>query len=113
MESSKVLPEELRKHFSPFKAVGFDGWCGEPTMWGYTPNHHLGEELWAEAAKYGHWECFGMGDWSLVTEKLTPELAEEKYGPIKKVDRGPRGGFRNVTYGEKTFSSRTVEPLNR
>jgi len=108
----KEIPPELKRHLGTYGPQLFDSYCSEPIMWGYKILHYLGDELWQKMQKYGTMECASeSGNWYLITEKLTPEKAIEKYGPVTDLELGPRGGFRSVTYGEKQFCSRELRPL--
>lgn len=106
-----VLPEHLKKYFGEYRAVLFDGWCGEPVNWGFEVLSHLGDELWAEASQYGRMECnhsFPHSTWYLILKSLTPEDAKKKYGDITDYALGVRGGFQTVTYGTTKFCSSQV-----
>lgn len=78
-------------------AVLFDGWCGEPIAWA-----RVGEPVISH-------EWTGDGRVS-ITERLTPDGAIRKYGPISELVLGPQGGFKSVTYGAKKFVSGFVDP---
>jgi hypothetical protein len=77
--------------------VLFDGWCGEPIAWARVGESVIGHE-WTERGRVA------------VTGRLTPAEAVRKYGPITEVVLGRQGGFKSVTYGEKKFVSRFVDP---
>ena len=78
-------------------AVLFDGWYGEPIAWA-----RVGEPVIAN-----EWTEHGQ---RAVTEWLTPAAAVRQYGPITEVVLGLNGGFQSVTYGDKKFVSRQVDP---
>lgn len=106
---AKPKPEGFEDCLGSFGPVIFDGWCGEPVAWGFPINRHLGsrfDELRSVAAV----ECVSQGSWVVVTDRLTPEMAEAKYGPVTELKLGPRGGFKHVTYGDKTFLQRDLRP---
>ncbi|WP_280329824.1 hypothetical protein [Nocardia wallacei] len=77
--------------------VLYDTWCGEPIAWARVGEPVIGHE----------WTPNGS---VAVTERLSPAEAVRKYGPITKLVLGRNGGFRSVTYGTTTFSSRFVDP---
>lgn len=83
-----------------------------PTAWGFKIIKHLGEEKWVELGRYGKKEFIQsdynplVGNWYLITHFLTREEAVKLFGPITKETFGPRGGWRSVTFGTKTFYSR-------
>lgn len=112
MPVSKTFPKDLEEYFGPYDVCWYDAICGEPVAWGYPVLRHLGEELWAKAQAYGTMECdHGFSpEWCLVTKRLTPAEAKEKYGDVTNIDVGPRGGFRSVTYGTKQFLAKELDP---
>ena len=77
--------------------VLFDACCGEPIAWA-----RLGEPVIAN-----EWTEHGR---RAVTEWLSSADAVRKYGPITEVVLGLNGGFKSVTYGDKKFVSRRVDP---
>lgn len=74
-----------------------DAYCGEPIAWARIGDQVVARE-WTEHRSVA------------VTEQLTPEAAVRKYGAITEVVLGPSGGFQSVTYGDKKFISRQVDP---
>lgn len=91
----------------------FDSWSGEPVSWGFKITKRIDDDAkWNELKKHGKLECnHGYpSSWFLIVKELTVDEAVAKYGEITSMVVGPRGGFRTVTYGDKTFCSRTVEP---
>lgn len=109
------LDDKYAGYFGPFRAVVFDGYCGEPIGWGYAPNTRLGDALFKEvetSLKGARWHCLDLGHWVVATRHLTPKMAVEKYGPITKMYVGPRGGYKSVTYGDKIFCSKQLDPRN-
>lgn len=100
------IPEKFNSFLGAYGPVSFDSWCGEPVMWGYPIKQRLGEELWAELSQFGQLEYVGgheNGNWALIIKRLTRGDAIEQYGPQTSIDIGPRGGFRSITFGTKTF----------
>lgn len=106
------LPEELVPYLGEYKACLYDSASSQPVMWGYPVHRHMGEELWAQAQKYGTMECTHdyPQKWFLITKYLTVAEARKQYGEVTDLEVGPRGGFRSVTYGEKKFRSKFLDP---
>lgn len=104
-----TLPYGLKEHVGSFRACSFDSHCGEAIGWGYPIHKRLGEELWSKVSQHGDMWC-SYPNWYLITHWMTPKEAMKKYGKITSEERGPRGGFRSVTYGSKTFSSKHLDP---
>ena len=91
-----------------------DGYCGKTTGWGFAILQHLEEERFNALGRAGSLECV-QGEhleshWYLITDWLTPEEAVQEYGPVKELVLGPMKGFRSVTYGEKKFASKRLDP---
>lgn len=105
------IPEKFKGYLGRYGDCFFDSYSGEPISWGYPITKHLGEELWSELAGYGDLQCaHSSGNWYLIIKSLTIPEAIEKYGAVTKEERGPRGGFRTVTYGKTQFSSKQLDP---
>ena len=91
----------------------YDSYCGEVVGWGYKIVKRCGTEIWSELDDYGEKVCthgYYPPSWYLITKKLTIEEATKKYGGVTNIKVGPRGGFKNVTYGKTTFCSRNLDP---
>lgn len=102
-------PEGYVNDLADYGPVLFDGWCGEPVAWGFKIKHHLGDRFNALSA-FGSLVCLGApGAWALVVERLTREQAVVKYGAVTEEERGPRGGFRSITFGTTKFLSRELD----
>lgn len=105
-----ILPAYLKECLGSFGVQFGDETF--PTAWGFRIWKRLGEEKWAELSKYGSTEFVSngydpmVGSWYLITYFLTREEAIEMFGAITKEVFGPRGGWRSVTFGTKTFYSR-------
>lgn len=104
------MPSELRSAFGNYGPCIVDGYCGEPIGWGFKLMRRLGPDRWSQAQNYGELVFGGEGSWLLVTKWLTPTEAIQKYGDVTDVERGPRGGFRSVAYGDKRFLSKRLDP---
>ncbi len=105
------MPPNLRSAFGNYAPCIFDAACGEPVGWGFDLLRKLSPEHRSEAQRYGEIVFGGaLGSWLLVTKWLTSAEAIEKYGDVTDIARGPRGGFRSVTYGDKRFLSRRLDP---
>lgn len=108
----KDIPAKFQGYIGSYGPQLFDGWCGEPTMWGCKITGHMGEDLFGELRSWAilndcSLEC-SYPAWFLVTKKLTRQEAIEKYGDVTNEEFGPRGGWKNVTFGKRTFCSREV-----
>ncbi len=82
MAIRKNPPKGFEKYLSEYKVCAYDSNCGEPVMWGFVINKHLGKEQFSELKQYGDVVCIGHGvttKWCLVTSKLTRAKAKEKY----------------------------------
>lgn len=101
-------PEGYEAELSEYRIVLHDGCCGEPIGWGFLIRRHLGEDRFNALGEYGDLECITAGSWCLVVRWLTPEEAVAQYGKVTAVERGPRGGFKSITYGAKRFLSRRL-----
>lgn len=87
----------------------FDSYCGEPIEWGFKILRRLDEERFNNLRKFGdisYGHSSNIPTPFLIVKRLTKEEAIEKYGPITKQEFGPRGGFRTITFGDKTFMQR-------
>jgi hypothetical protein len=102
-------PAAFADCLGPFRAVGFDGYCGQPVDWGFPVTRRVGEERWAMLGREGDLQYIG-DRWALVVLSLTPEIARTVYGPVTHEERGPRGGWRWAQYGETRFMSRRLDP---
>lgn len=102
----KNIPEKFKEYLGGYGEQIYDSNCGEPIGWGHMITRHLGENLWGELSQYGDMHCC-YPNWFLITKWLTREEAKKKYGPDKE-ELGPRGGFKSLTFGDKTFSSRKL-----
>ena len=94
-----------------YQSISQDSYCGESIMWGFPIEKQLGEE------KFRTLECLYKlicdyspygSKWFVVTKILSKEDAIKKYGKVTKEERGPRGGFQLIRFGEKNFFSRCV-----
>lgn len=102
-------PKGFENCLSEYGLQLYDGYCGEPIMWGFKILYHLGEEKFRELGKFGDLEC-SYPNWFLITKKLTREEAIKKYGTITDEEYGPRGGWKTSTFGEKRFCSQVLRP---
>jgi hypothetical protein len=105
------MPAELRSFFGAYGPQFYDGYCGEPVAWGHPVLKRMDDARWQEASEYGDLQCAHLsGRWFLITKWLTVQEAQEKYGEVKNLELGPRGGFRTATYGDKRFASKRLDP---
>lgn len=108
-------PEGFEDALQPYGPVLFDSCCGEPIAWGFKLRdaRRLETDRFNALRTFGRLECHSpRGGWMLVTKRLSSEEARAKYGE-PKVEWGPIGGFRSVTYGTTKFLSRTMCPEGR
>jgi hypothetical protein len=105
-------PPGYEAELAAYGPVVFDG--GQPIGWGFRIMRRLGEMRFRALEAFGDLHCQMLSglatEWSLVTRWLSPAEAAEKYGAVTSVERGPRGGFRSVTYGSTRFTSRRLAP---
>lgn len=103
-------PKGFEQYLGEYKECFYDGYCGEVIAWGFPVIARIEDsEKWAELGTHGKLECSHgsyPASWYLITKVLGVEEAIEKYGQIKKIETGPRGGFKHVIIGDKTFSSK-------
>jgi hypothetical protein len=107
---SKDLPHGYEDCLGPFEVVTRDTYCGQATGWGHRLTRYIGEARFQKLGEAGELVCFDQGNWALVTLRLTREAAELVHGPIKHVERGPRGGFRWMRFGDTKFAARELDP---
>jgi len=77
------LPEHLavwQPYIGPYQVVSSDANCGEPLAWGFPIIRQVGEKFHEMP---GRTVCGSMGDWALVTKRLTPKEAKKMYGKEK------------------------------
>lgn len=95
-------PKGYESFLSKYKPCLFDSYCGEPVGWGFEIKKRMPEDMFNGLRQFGSLECI-YPTWFLITKYLTRREAIEKYGDVTEEDRGPRGGFRSITFGKKTF----------
>ncbi len=113
MQENVEKPKGFENDLGSYGVCFYDSHCGEPVSWGFKIVNHLGEQRWAELGHFGDMQCTHGSynvNWYLIVKELTKEEALEKYGPVTNLEVGPRGGFRSVTYGDKKFLSRKLDP---
>ena len=98
------IPKGYENDLGNYGPQIYDGDCGEPIMWGHKILSHLGDERFNNLRNFGSLECC-YPHWFFITKKLTREEAIKKYGAVTDEEFGPRGGWRSVTLGKKTFMS--------
>lgn len=109
--SKGTIPEKFHAALGEFGVQGKDD-NGTPVAWGFPILEKLGEELWAELGNYGKLTYFrlrGGGQWALVTKSLTREEAIAEFGPVTDETYGPKGGWKSVTFGTTTFTSKELK----
>lgn len=100
-----IKPKGLENNFSHYGEILFDSYSGETTAWGFKVLNRMNEDEFSIAREYGTME-YVYPDWYLVTKRLTKEDAEMKYGEITEIEKGPRGGFKSVTFGKTRFNTK-------
>lgn len=109
-----AVPAGYEEDLSGYGPVLTDGMSSQPIGWGFVVRRHLGDERFGALRSYGEMECVdhrgGPGAWALIVKRLTFEEAVAKYGAVTKIDRGPRGGFRSITFGATCFLARQLDP---
>ena len=94
-------PAEYQDAIGQFGVVLVDG--DTPVAWGWRIVRPVGESRF-EALRASHAvACIAMGEWCIIATTLTAEEAEKRYGAVTNIERGPRGGYRSITYGKTTF----------
>jgi hypothetical protein len=89
-------------YISEYKPCLYDGSCGEVIAWGYEFKVNTPSDEFNRLLVFGEKACV-YPTWFLITKKLTRKEAIQKYGDITDEQFGPRGGFRNTTYGNTKF----------
>jgi hypothetical protein len=109
MSDTPSKPKGYEEYLGSYGPQLYDGTSGEITSWGFKIIKHLGEDKFDELRNFGSLEC-SYPSWYLIVKTLTRAEAIEKYGPITNEEFGPRGGWKSVTFGKKTFSSQKMRP---
>lgn len=102
-------PKNFENDLADYGVVSIDSQCGEPRSWGFLITNPIEPDRWEELKTYGELLCI-YPSWFLVMKRLTTAEAIEKYGEISNIERGPRGGFRTITFGETTFNDKRLLP---
>jgi hypothetical protein len=107
-------PNSLRKYLGPYSACVFDTLSGECVAWGHTVNRSASKEILDQLKEHGEMAYLLNNQlekvWCLITRSLTIEEAINRYGKIKKIQVGSRGGYKTITFGNTTFKSRRLDP---
>lgn len=98
-------PKDYEHDLGEYGAKIFDGYCGEPIMWGFEIKTHLNEKDFEALRNFGRLECV-YPRWFLITKTLTKDEAIKKYGKITDIEVGVRGGWKSITFGNKKFINR-------
>ena len=103
-------PAGYENDLSDYQEVGFDAYCGKPLSWGFRLRGHLGEDRFNALRQHGELVCVGFpnGRWSLIVKRLSKQEALDRYGAVTQEERGPRGGFRSITFGTTKFISHGI-----
>ncbi len=101
------IPEKFQEYLGEYGIVEIDAKAKQPVGWGHPLVGKMGEELFEELKQYGTMVYNPKtASWGLVTKQLTDDEAIQQYGPITNVEHGPRGGFKSITFGNTTFTSK-------
>lgn len=103
-------PPEFADALGPYEALVYgDYGSRHPLGWGFRLVERLGEtrfEALRQLAQQQGWTvaCLIPGvRWGLVIRWLTHEEATAQYGAVTGIERGPKGGFRSITFGAAKF----------
>lgn len=106
-------PAEFAEVLGTYATLVIDKGCREPIGWGFRILRKL-EDPEAEAMKrIGDIDWLGPDEFGLIVRWLSEEEAEAKYGKRGDVEFGPKGGFRQVMYGDKAFNHRKMKPRGK
>lgn len=103
LRSTENQPLDAAAALGEPKPILFDSSCGEPIAWGYGPFPAPTPNIPGET--YRHYATLGA-PYYYITRSLTRRDAVALYGPIVDEERGPKGGFRSITFGTKKFVCR-------
>lgn len=107
-------PPGYESDLSDFGPCVLDAYCGESVGWGFKIQRRLERDRLEVLRAYGSLECCYsehlQPQWYLVTHWLSRDEAQRKYGDITHETFGPRGGWKSVTFGTKTFMSHHFKP---
>lgn len=112
-EESPVPPAGFEDVLGRYEVIRFDMGCGQPLSWGFRLLKEIPGERFEALSAHGWMECLSPGRWALAIKRLTPADARVKYGEVTAIERGPRGGFRAITYGTQRFLARELLPDER
>lgn len=112
MEVTIKKPKGYENDLSEY-GIAFYDMYGEPIAWGFEIRSYLGKERFYALGEYGSLECVNSGystTWYVVIKSLTFQEAIKKYGKVTELITGPKGGWKNITFGKKKFGTRKVKP---
>jgi hypothetical protein len=107
MSDTYTKPPGYENNLSNYKSCLFDSFCGEPVAWGFEIVRRMSTERFEALRQYGSLQCC-YPKWFLIVKELSRAEAIERYGPVTNEVFGPRGGFKSVTFGHKTFICREL-----
>lgn len=109
-------PLGIKKYLGPLQTCIFDTLSGKCVAWGRKIKDGVSQETMEEIKKIGEVAYIlnddMRHDWYLITKNLAIKEAIAIYGDIKRIQIGPRGGYRTITFGKTTFKSRRLDPRN-
>ena len=98
-------PQGYEEDLSDYGIVAFDGFNRLPIAWGFKILNRLGDSKFEALKSFGDVVCF-YPEWALVINYFTTEMAVKIFGDKTNIDRGSRGGFKSITFGEMKFISK-------
>lgn len=109
------VPPGYGEVLSPkFEMLLRDKGCNEPIGWGFGIKMKIEDKALNDALKtHGDIEFLhgeSEFEFGLIVRWLTEEEATKKYGKPGTPEFGPRGGFRQIMYGDKAFNHRRMKP---
>lgn len=104
--NEKIKPSGFESDLSEYGPMIYDSCSGEPVAWGFRINNHLGNKF-EELRQNYDLECI-FPTWFVITKRLTREMAINLYGPETEIERGPRGGFKSITFGTMRFCNKRL-----
>ena len=105
---------KFSKYLSKYKAVHFEN--GIEVAWGHDIVTHMDDALYTELKLL--FKPLGIRNgmnvrYYIVTKELTHEDLVAMLGRFTKEVRGPNGGFKSITFKDKTFYSRSLAAPKR
>lgn len=108
----KSTLEKFKKYLGPYSPMIIEN--DEAVAWGHIVIARINSPaLWDELKTLGHLvvveNSVVANTWAIITRYMTYPEAVALFGPHTEEERGPRGGFRSITFGDKRFYSKTLK----